>query len=170
MKTCSNIGVDRNEMTKDKKVITVFAVKYIHIRLPDGGDLYFTEYGVPWIDNLMPDKFWADKEWFKEHSSKLFGHDHRSGGSGTIYHVRTKPVNSRSKDIVMKWNRMAQDVPGHRDHDELLTPSPHGSGTASSLPSACRACHSVVTPRGRYHRGGSAIEAIGSVLFLLFLG
>ena len=107
-------------MTQSKEIITVFGVKYVHVPLTHGGDLYFAEYGVPWIDNLMPDKFWTDKEWFTANSSKLFGHDHPSGGSGTIYRVRTKPVKGRDKDIVMKWNRMAQEVPGYRDHDELL--------------------------------------------------
>lgn len=102
-------------------MITVLGVEYAHLQLPDGSDLYFTEYGLPWIDNLMPDKFWTDKDWFDANSSKLFGHAHPSGGSGTIYRVRTKPNNGRSKDIVMKWNRMAQDVPGYRDHDELLS-------------------------------------------------
>ena len=112
---------DVTAKTHTEKAATVLGVDYVHVQLPDGGDLYLTRYGVPWRENLMPDKFWTDREWFAANSSKLFGHEHRSGGSGTIYRVRTKPVNGRSKDIVMKWNRMAQEVPGARDHDELLT-------------------------------------------------
>jgi len=101
--------------------LTVFGVQYEHIQLRDGGELFLTPFGVPWVENLMPDMFWTDKQWFSANSTKLFGHSHRSGGSGTVYRVRTKPKNGKSKEIVVKWNRMAQDVPGNRDHDQLLT-------------------------------------------------
>ena len=36
----------------------------------------------------------------------------RLSGSSSIYRVRTKRVNNRSIDIVLKWNRMGQDIPG----------------------------------------------------------
>lgn len=117
----NSISLDVNHVAGQAQKVTVFDVQYLHVELQNEGDLYVTEYGLPFIRNLYPENFWTDKEWFAGNSSKLFGHAHPSGGSGTIYRVRTKPVNGRSKDIVMKWNRMAQDVPGHRDHDELLT-------------------------------------------------
>lgn len=100
---------------------SVFDVPYEHLLFETGEELYLTPFGVPWRDYLMPDMFWTDRDWFAANSWNLFGHAHRSGGSGTVYRVRTKPVAGSSRDVVVKWNRMAQEVPGHRDHDELLT-------------------------------------------------
>ena len=83
----------------------VFGVDYYHLTLPGGDDLYVTEYGVPFIENLLPENFWTDNDWFKTHSERL-------KGTSTIYRVLTKEVKGKSKDIVIKWNRMGQDVPG----------------------------------------------------------
>ena len=86
-------------------ITKVFGVTYSHLSFINGDDLYLTEYGVPFIGNLMPENFWTDNEWFKNHSEKL-------RGTSTVYKVSTKEVNGRSKDIVLKWNRMGQDIPG----------------------------------------------------------
>ena len=94
------------------KSIRVFGVDYHHLGLPGGDDLYVTEYGLPFIENLLPDNFWTDKDWFKTHSEKL-------RGTSTIYKITTKEVNGKGKDIVIKWNRMGQDIPGSFDLKEL---------------------------------------------------
>jgi len=101
------------------ETVTVFGVEYAHLRLADGDDLYLTKYGAPFAGNLLPDNFWSDKDWFREHSTNLFGHATRSGGTGTVYRVRTKEVGGRSRDIVLKWNRMGQDIPGGQDSEGL---------------------------------------------------
>jgi len=36
-----------------------------------------------------------------------------------LYKVTTKKINGKSKDIVIKWNRMGQDIPGSFDLKEL---------------------------------------------------
>jgi hypothetical protein len=90
----------------------VFGVDYHHLSLPGGDDLYVTEHGLPFIENLLPENFWTDNKWFKEHSEKL-------RGTSTLYKVTTKEVDGRSKDIVIKWNRMGQDIPGSLDVKEL---------------------------------------------------
>jgi len=90
----------------------VFGVDYYHLSLLSGDDLYVTEHGLPFVENLLPENFWTDKEWFKEHSEKL-------RGTSTLYKVTTKEVNGKSKDIVIKWNRMGQDIPGLFDLKEL---------------------------------------------------
>lgn len=86
----------------------VFGVDYYHLSLLGGDDLYVTEYGLPFIGNLLPENFWTDKDWFKAHSEKL-------RGTSTIYKIMTKEVNGKGKDIVIKWNRMGQDIPGSFD-------------------------------------------------------
>jgi hypothetical protein len=90
----------------------IFGVDYYHLSLSDGDDLYVTDYGLPFIEHLLPKNFWTDKHWFKTHSEKL-------RGTSTIFKVSTKEVNGKSKDIVIKWNRMGQDLPGSFDLNEL---------------------------------------------------
>ncbi|MBN1675158.1 MAG: hypothetical protein JXR37_29225 [Kiritimatiellae bacterium] len=97
----------------------VLAVDYLLVELPTGDDLYVTGHGLPFAENLMPENFWSDDDWFRAHSQKLFGHNSGYTGSSTIYRVKTKSVNGRDKDIVLKWNRMGQDVPGEETHEEL---------------------------------------------------
>jgi hypothetical protein len=77
-------------------------------------DLYITAYGLPIIQNIMPDNFLADKDWFNINSLKL-------SGSGNTYKVRTKEINGRWRDVVIKYNRMGQDVPGAGESEELMS-------------------------------------------------
>ncbi len=88
-----------------RPLITVLGVKYLHLRVRDGTDLYITEYGLPFTKCLLPENHWADDAWMKERSVRL-------PGTSALYRVRTKEVGGRSKDIVIKWNRMGQDIPG----------------------------------------------------------
>lgn len=94
------------------KETRVLGVDYHHLSLPGGDDLYLTEYGLPFLDNLLPANFWTDNEWFKDHSERL-------RGTSTLYKVTTKKFQGKSKEIVMKWNRMGQDIPGSFDLSEL---------------------------------------------------
>jgi len=86
-------------------VITVLGVKYLHLRTPDGSDLYVTEHGLPFAKCLMPENYWDDEAWMKAHSVRL-------PGTSASYRVLTKEIDGRSKEIVIKWNRMGQDIPG----------------------------------------------------------
>ncbi len=104
------------EVPGKKEGVTILGVEYLHVCLSDGDELYLTKYGAPIASYLLPENFWKDKEWFRSHSTKLFGGIH-SVGTSTVYRVRTKSIASRSKDIVLKWNRMGQDVPGAEDVD-----------------------------------------------------
>jgi hypothetical protein len=82
----------------------ILDVNYLHLELAQGDELFFTDYGIPFLENLLPDNFY-NNGWFNEHHERL-------SGSSCVYKVRTKPVKGKHKDIVLKWNRMAQDVPG----------------------------------------------------------
>ena len=92
--------------------IRVFNVDYYHLKVQGGDDIYITEHGLPFIENLLPKNYWTDEEWFKAHSEKL-------RGTSTLYKITTKEINGKSKDIVLKWNRMGQDIPGSFDLKEL---------------------------------------------------
>ena len=75
--------------------------------------LGIVKHGLPFIENLQPENFWTDEKWFKRHSVRL-------AGTSSIYKVRTKMVKNKRKDIVIKWNRMGQDIPGAEDCEELM--------------------------------------------------
>jgi len=85
--------------------ITVLGVKYLHLRMEDGTDLYLTEYGVPFAKCLLPENHWCDEAWRNRNSVRL-------PGTSCVYRLTTKDVDGKSKEIVLKWNRMGQDIPG----------------------------------------------------------
>jgi len=95
----------KNNLTK------VLGIEYAHLSL-ETGDLYVTVDGLPFLKLLDPSHFWLDRGWFDGHSSRL-------SGTSSIYKIRTKTVDGHSKDIVMKWNRMGQDIPGAEELDVL---------------------------------------------------
>jgi hypothetical protein len=88
-----------------RPLITVLGVKYLHLRMEDGTDLYVTEYGLPFTKCLCRKTTGPMTEWMKEHSRPL-------PGTSAVHRVKTKEVDGRSKEIVIKWNRMGQDIPG----------------------------------------------------------
>ena len=92
----------------ETKNVRVLGVTYTHVNLGDEGDLYITEPGLPFAACLFPENHWADKEWFTQHSERL-------SGTSSLYRVTTKKVNGRQKDIVIKWNRMGQEIPGDEE-------------------------------------------------------
>jgi len=92
--------------------VTVFGVGYLHLQMDDGSDLYVTRYGLPSLRHLLPHNYWTDKEWFAEHSVRL-------AGTSTLYRITTKEIDGISKEIVLKWNRMGQDIPGETQASEL---------------------------------------------------
>ena len=102
-----------NRNQKNNETAKILDVEYAHIKLENDDDLYLTKYGLPCIENLRPENFWTDKNWFNENSIRL-------PGTGCLYKVRTKKVNGKYKDIVIKWNRMGQDIPGEQDSEELM--------------------------------------------------
>lgn len=85
-------------------IVRAFGVDYGHVRPPEGGDLYLTRYGWPYAAQLLPANWYADR-WYVEHGERL------PGATGTVYHVATRPVGGRTADLVVKFSRMAQDVP-----------------------------------------------------------
>ncbi len=88
--------------------IFLLGVKYLHLRLPDGAELYITEDGLPFAELLLPHNHWGDAAWRHDHRERL-------PGSSSVFRVTTKEVGGRSIDVVFKWNRMGQDIPGETE-------------------------------------------------------
>ena len=93
-------------------VITVLGVRYLHLRMEDGSDFYVTDFGSPFTRCLLPENHWCDEQWRNRHSVRL-------PGTSCVYRVTTKEVDGRSQDIVLKWNRMGQDIPGDTATSDL---------------------------------------------------
>ena len=93
--------------------LSVFGVQYLHLQLEDGSDLYLTEHGRAFSTHLLPENHWADKDWFAKHSVRL-------RGTSAIYKITTKKAAGFTKDIVLKWNRMGQDIPRETETSELV--------------------------------------------------
>jgi hypothetical protein len=96
-------AIDLKTLHPEATFLRVLGVNYVHVNTPDGGDLYVTSHGVPFIRQLAPE-CWYEESWFKARRVRL-------EGSGTIYRVPTKPVDGLSIDLVVKWSRVGQDVP-----------------------------------------------------------
>jgi hypothetical protein len=98
----------KSEIFEIEKILNVY---YLHIKCENSDDLYITRYGLPFFENLKPHNFLTDRNWYNGNSVRL-------SGSGCTYKIRTKEINGLSKDLVIKWNRMGQDIPGDEGTDE----------------------------------------------------
>ncbi len=103
----------RNKKYHKSEIAKIFNVEYVHLILPGKDDLYITKYGLPVIGNLKPENHLTDDKWFDENSEKL-------SGTSSVYKVRTKEANGKAIDIVIKWNRMGQDIPGGYESNGLM--------------------------------------------------
>jgi hypothetical protein len=126
-------------------ILRVLDVPYVHRTLDGGDELYITEYGLPAAGNLLPENYWTDQEWFRRHSQKL-------SGTSTLYRIATKSVGGRSKDIVLKWNRMGQDVPGETRAEDLATAEFNSPFEEFSLTLELRAARGQAPTRLLTHR------------------
>jgi hypothetical protein len=84
-------------------IVKLQGIHYAHLKTGDGGDLYVTKYGLPFLENLKPEN-WYEREWFRHNRERL-------NGTSTVYKVPTRPVGGRTIDLVVKWSRVGQDVP-----------------------------------------------------------
>jgi hypothetical protein len=91
------------ELPPGTVILKVLGVDYAHIKTREGGDLYLTRFGVPFLDLLRPENWYA-RDWFRHNREKL-------AGTSTVYRLSTRTVNRRSKDIVVKWCRVGEEVP-----------------------------------------------------------
>ncbi|MBN2353224.1 MAG: hypothetical protein JXD23_11685 [Spirochaetales bacterium] len=93
--------------------IVIFNVPYTHIIFDNRDELYVTRFGLPYLENLYPENIWTDAEWFSRNSVRLCG-------TSCLYRVRARSVNGRSRDVVIKWNRMGQEIPGSEFDERLI--------------------------------------------------
>ena len=83
--------------------MNLLGVDYLHVPTRDGGDLYLTKFGLPFVEHLRLDN-WRDEDWFNEHRQELTG-------TSTVYKVPTKEIDGQKLDLVVKWCRVGEEVP-----------------------------------------------------------
>ncbi len=110
---------DTEGIPGESGMVTILGVSYLQVHLPDGDDLYVTEYGMPFLGNLLPENLCKDRQWFDQHAVSLLRMGPRAAATSSSYKVRTKPWQGKSIDVVLKWNRMGQDIPGAHDNEDL---------------------------------------------------
>ncbi len=96
------LDVPFDELPRES-ILRAFGVEYVHVRPPEGGDLYLTRFGWPHVRQLLPQHWYTDQQ-YAERGVKL------PGGSGHVYRVHTRPEGGRPCDLVVKFSRMAQEV------------------------------------------------------------
>ncbi|MCU0772331.1 MAG: hypothetical protein MUE94_11275 [Verrucomicrobia bacterium] len=81
----------------------MLGVDYSHLKTPDGGDLYLTQFGRVFWRYLQPENWYA-RDWFTAHRQRLHG-------TSTVYRVPTRPVAGRSINLVVKFSRVGEEIP-----------------------------------------------------------
>src|SRR5512135_3341799 len=81
----------------------LLGVDYVHLPTRNGGDLYLTRFGLPFLEHLQLEN-WRDDVWFEAKRERLLG-------TSVVYRVPTRVVNGRSIDLVVKYCRVGEDVP-----------------------------------------------------------
>lgn len=97
-------------------VVRAFGVTYGYVRPPEGGDLYVTRYGWPHLHALLPAQWYVGERYAA--GARL------PGGSGHVYRYGSPKAGGGTLDLVVKFSRMAQDVPVVVDlaPPEMVTP------------------------------------------------
>lgn len=102
-------GDDWNEFFGGRRLPTsgtpmnLLGVDYLHVPTQDGGDLYVTKFGLPFVGHLNLEN-WREDHWFSRHREELTG-------TSTVYKVPTREIDGQSLDLVVKWCRVGEEVP-----------------------------------------------------------
>jgi hypothetical protein len=81
----------------------LLGVDYVHVPTRNGGDLYLTRFGLPFLEHLQLEN-WREDVWFEKKRQRLLG-------TSMVYRVPTKVVNGLALDLVVKYSRVGEDVP-----------------------------------------------------------
>ncbi len=99
----SDLGGEAEGGGREPEQCRVLGVDYWQVRLAGGGDLFLTGFGLPFAEQLDP-RHWFGAAWFDTHRQRL-------RGTSTIYRSQTEPWRGRSLDLVVRFNRVGEDLP-----------------------------------------------------------
>ncbi len=86
-----------------EQLLHILGTVYVRRKTNDGGVMYLTRFGLPFSD-LLEIENWYEKTWFDEHAVRL-------EGTSAVYRIRTREIDGRSMDLVVKNSRVGEDVP-----------------------------------------------------------
>ena len=89
--------------TNEAEAISLIGVDYLRLKTGDGGDLYLTRFGLPFLEHLVPEN-WYSSDWFEAQRIRL-------KGTSSIFRVPTKPVGGVNLDLVVRFSRVGEEVP-----------------------------------------------------------
>lgn len=100
--------VTRNKNKRERTdefeaIINLLGVVFSHRKSDDGGDLYLTEFGLKHTDLLRIEN-WYERQWFAANRVRLTG-------TSSVFRTVTKEVDNRALQLVVKNNRVGEDVP-----------------------------------------------------------
>ncbi|PWU20207.1 MAG: hypothetical protein C5B50_04470 [Verrucomicrobia bacterium] len=105
--------LDVTTLPHGDELVSIIGVDYTRLKTSDGGDLYLTQFGVPFRDQLTPENWYAP-EWFEARRVRL-------AGTSAIYRVPTRAVRGSSLDLVVRFSRVGHEVPRDpRDPNENI--------------------------------------------------
>ncbi|MBN8215825.1 MAG: hypothetical protein J0L75_04245 [Spirochaetes bacterium] len=84
-----------------RESLRIFDVEYEHLLLEDGSELFLTAEGRKHEAHLHPEDLWGDAEWIARRAVRL-------SGTSSVYRIRLQ----EGLEVVLKWNRMGQEIPG----------------------------------------------------------
>lgn len=82
----------------------VFGVDYACLPRPDGSELYVSRPAWRWAAYLTPERWW-------DRATCSVRGDRLPGSTGTVYRATSAPPELPPRDLVVKFSRVAQDVP-----------------------------------------------------------
>ncbi len=82
---------------------SIQGVEYHHVRTEAGGDLFLTQFGLPFAVHLHPDN-WFSNAWFDKHRRRL-------RGTSAIYQTETREIRGRTLQLVVRFSRVGEDLP-----------------------------------------------------------
>ncbi len=88
-------------------LLNILGVIYVHRKTIDGGDIYFTHFGLQHAKHLELTN-WYERNWFRKHRERL-------DGTSAVYRVPTRIVGDISLDLVVKNCRVGEEVPVETD-------------------------------------------------------
>jgi hypothetical protein len=100
--TCQLLHVAFDDLPAEYKA-RAYGVDYARLCLLGGGELFLTRYGWGLSKRALP------KAWFIDQRYQDTGR--RLDGTGTVYRVPIVVPVGATKDVVVKFSRVAQDVP-----------------------------------------------------------
>jgi hypothetical protein len=104
--------VDFNSLPFIHEFEIIFGVHYLHVRIPEHGDIYLTRFGVTGQSVFLPPRFLLDKSWFAENAIRL-------EGTSATYKVPISPAMGAQRFVVIKHNRMGRHIPCDDESDEF---------------------------------------------------